>query len=296
MDGACLRDVLVIERGRHLPYYSFRFDNWGSVPASAIGTSLTTSGTANTEGSWTQVASSSDISAEVYWVNLRLSHSYGTGTNRQVLVDVGVDPAGGTSYTEVVANLIGGNSADFSTPGAGHHYYFPLRIRAGSSVAVRAQASAASVAVRASLVFIGSPSRPEMAPAASFSETIGTVTNSSGTSFTPGTSAEGSWVSLGTTAKDTWWHQLGVQVDNATQNAIGYYAELAYGDATNKVQILRMSYCTRTSESMGHMHAANLWQATAYCRVPAGSTLYVRGRSNGAPDTGHNALAYCFGG
>lgn len=287
----------MLDIGAFLPYYSFRFNNWGATPSSAMGTSVTSNATANVEGSWTQIAASSDITSEVYWLNVRISHGYSSGASRPSLLDIGVDPAGGTSYVEQVQNLICGNSADFTTPGGGHCYHIPIRIRAGSSVAVRLQSGGTTVPTRVSAMFFGDPSRPEMAPNGTVFETIGTVTNSLGVSFTPGnTGTYGSWVSLGTTTRELWWWQLGAQVDNATQNALGYRYELAYGDASNKTTILINAFNTRSTESSGHIYAEHLMSAAAYCLVPAGSTIYVRGTCTATADTGHNALAYGVGG
>jgi hypothetical protein len=40
------------------------YDNWGTNPSATIGTSVT-SGTANAEGSWTQIASGTNIAKDV---------------------------------------------------------------------------------------------------------------------------------------------------------------------------------------------------------------------------------------
>jgi hypothetical protein len=93
-----------------------------------------------------------------------------------------------------------------------------------------------------------------------------------------------------------WWWQLGYQINNTTITAEYTYIELAYGDASNKFIILKRFHGGTTNETCGSMMDAALLWPEAYCRVPAGSTIYVRGRCNGAPDTGYQAAAIGIGG
>jgi hypothetical protein len=275
--------------------YSFTYDNWGANPSATYGTLLTAGGAINTEGSAAVLATGSNIAQDVYWVELHVHTASGAG-DRSMLIDIGVDPAGGTSYTYVISNIaVGGTSAISGT--AQYRFLFPLYIKAGSQVAARVQCIQASITVRVAAKFFGQPNRPEMVPSGAYSETIGTVTNSLGQSFTPGNSADGSWVSLGTTVLPLWWWQLCHGINNATVTAENTYIDLAYGDGTNKHIIHRVMHNGTTAELMGHAGGGSLTSAiSSFCPVPAGSTIYVRGRCNGAPDTGYYALAIGVGG
>lgn len=174
---------------------NWMYDNFGATPAVAYGTSVTP-GASNAEGSWTQIASSANIAQDVRGFFLMIHTGSFNGEARPQLTDIGVDPAGGTSYTAVISNIPSGNSAT----DVGHPFFFPLFIKAGSSVAVRGQTAAATARTfRAAAKFYGQLSDPRAWRQGFFSETIGTVTSSDGTSFTPGNAADGSWVSLGTT-------------------------------------------------------------------------------------------------
>jgi hypothetical protein len=84
---------------------------------------------------------------------------------------------------------------------------------------------------------------------------------------------------------------LAYQVDNATITAEYTYIELAWGDSSNKHIILRRMHGGNTSEGIGTPINDNLLWPAAYCQVPAGTTIYVRGRCNNAPDTGYQASA-----
>lgn len=268
------------------PEFGFQFSSGDT------GTSVTP-GASNAEGSYTQVASSGNIAEDVYWMEIRCDAGATSAAAKNQLLDVGVDPAGGTSYTAVISNLIMGCSASLALGAMPRVFQFPLFIKVGSSVAVRIQGSsgtAGTVLVRAR--FWGRPNRPENAKRGSFSETIGTITNSSGVAFTPGTGSKGSWASLGTTTRDLWWWQLGVGVDDTTMSNQSGLFDLAYGDATNKVIIIPDNvHLFFNTEAI-----SNEMQCNCFKRVPGGSTLYVRGSVTVGPDSNYSAVAVGMGG
>lgn len=281
----------------YVPHYTqagFSFNNFGANPSTTPGTSVIP-GTSNAEGSWTQVASSSDIVQDVYNFYLRVLAGATSGQSKMHLLDIGVDPAGGTSYVAIISNLAcGGSSAAFG-PGEGEDFLFPFFIKAGSSVAVRIQGSNATAGtIFVGVMFFGQLSRPEVFPVGSFSETMGAITNSNGVSFIPGNAANGDWVSLGTTTKALWWWQIGCQVDISAAGTEQTYVELAYGNTTNRVVISRILFLN-TGEAYGFSPAANcLFEC--YCPVLAGGELWIRGRCSNAPNTGYNGVAVGIGG
>lgn len=277
-------------------YQGWTYDNWGANPSATPGTSVTP-GASNAEGSWTQVASSANIAADVVGFHIQVLAGATATTIKDHLLDIGVDPAGGTSYTAVISNLICGESPALSSSSQ-REWYFPFGIKAGSSVAVRIQGAAATAGtVFVAVEFYGRPSRPELLPVGTFSETIGTISASSaGVAFTPGNAADGSWVSLGTTSKEMWWWQLGYGITNTVITNEYCYIEVAFGDVTNKQRLLRQMHVGSTSETVGCSMQTNLTSARAYCEVPGGSTIYIRGRCNNAPDTGYHAAVIGIGG
>lgn len=275
--------------------FSFSYDNWGANPSATPGTSIVP-GASNVEGSWTQVASGSNIAQDVFGFYLQIIAGATSATQKSHLFDIGVDPAGGTSYVPIISNLVAGCSPALTAAGA-REFFFPFFIKAGSSVAIRVQGVAATAGtVRAAIRFYGKPSLPWAVPVGTFSETIGTITNSSGVSFTPGNAADGSWVDLGATTRNLWWWQLGYQIDNATITAEYTYIELAFGDATNKHSMFKVMHGGTTAETCGLACQTNLLAFAAYNPVAAGQHIYVRGRCNNAPDTGYNAVAVGIGG
>lgn len=270
--------------------FNFRFNNYGAPSTTVMGTSVTP-GASNAEGSWTQIATSGNIARDCYGLLLSVNNGATAGEAKNHLLDIGVDQAGGSSYTAVISNIVCGGSSS-----TGDAFYFPIFIKNGSSVAVRIQGSHATAGtVRILAEFYGSPSRPEMVQAGTFSETIGTITNSNGVSFTPGDSgAEGSWVSLGTTSRRLWWWQPGIQIDDPTNNTLsaGYF-DLAFGDATNKQMIFEniIMVIPTTGETR-----TKLLCSQGYCDVPSGSELFIRGSWATAAPSGFNAVAIGIGG
>lgn len=279
-----------------LSRHSFVYDNFGANPGVIPGIDVTP-GISDAEGSWTQIASSANIAQDIYgfflWIFRNSVATPTTGKN--FLLDVGVDPAGGTSYTAVISNIVCGSAGPITAAG-GHQFLFPLFIKAGSSVAVRIQGShGTATASRVAARFFGQPSGQERMPVGGVAETIGAITGSLGVSFTPGNAADGSWVLLGATTNPLWWWQVAYQVNNGVITAEYTYIEIAFGDASNKHVIMRRMHQGTTNEQIGSLLNGNMNIFEAFCPVPAGTNIYIRGRCVDAPDTGYNGVAIGIG-
>jgi hypothetical protein len=270
-----------------LPQHLFTYQNGGANPGTALGTSVTP-GASDAEGSATIIATGSNIAQDIYGFMIRVSDGATATQSKSHLLDIGVDNAGGTSYTWIISNLVCGDSGSITATGAGHAFFFPMFIKAGSQVA------AGTVLIGAK--FYGYNSAQETMPVGMFSETIGTITGSSGVTVTPGNAADGSWTSLGTTTNALWWWQMGYQIDNAAITAEYTFMELAYGDATNKIPIMKEMHGGTTGETVGTIFKSNLSFFECYCPVPAGTNIYARMRCNNAPDTAYNMVAVGVGG
>lgn len=273
---------------KQLNSWAFSYTN-ASAGSTTPGTSITP-GASNAEGSFTSIASGANIAFDCHLLRLWLSGGNTTATAKEHLLDIGYDPAGGTSYTALLSDLVCGASQAASA--GGRWWEFPLFIPAGSQVAARIQGlSGTAGTVRVAAWFYGRPRRPDMVRSGRYSETIGTITNSSGVSFTPGNAADGTWQSLGATTKEMWAWQLGVSVNNATMSAHGTNVDLAYGDGTNFEMIIEDYTMQMTTAETIY---SGLHQG--YKIVPAGSTIYVRGNNSAAPVSGYNAVAVGIGG
>jgi len=236
------------------------------------------------KGAYVQLASGANLAKDSYalalWVN---AGSTSTGI-RDLLLDIGLDPAGGTSYSQTggINNIYAPQSSN--AVDGGRWFYFPLWIKAGTSVGVCGQANDAST-VRVAAWFYGQPTNPEFAVAGQYSETLG-VSGNGGTPFTCGNSAAwGSWTSLGTTTKSCWHWTLAWGHNVGTTTAQMYFAELAVGDGSNYKTILpcQPMFNPGTTEKSGNGPTPAF--CCGYWEVPAGATLYVRGSASGTAQT-----------
>lgn len=273
--------------------FTWRADNWGTNPSATPGTSVTP-GASDTEGSWTQIFSA--VANDVYGIWLQVSGGGVSTLIKNHKLDIGIDPAGGSSYTAVVNNWLCGNSPTLVIPGR-KSLRLPLFIKAGSTIAVRVQGNNATVGtVRVQAEIYGKPTKPESVPRGVYSETLGNGANTDGTSFTPGNAANGTWVSLGTTSRPLWWWQLGYQISNTGVTAEYTYIEVAHGDSSNKHTILRAMHGGTTAEITALVVDPTDSPFQSYYPLAAGAELFVRGRCLNAPDTGYQASVIGVGG
>jgi len=276
----------------------FAVDNWGTNPSSAPGTSVVP-GASNAEGTFTQLLTA--LAQECQGFYITVSEGATSANAKNHLLDIGIDPAGGSSYTAIISNIVCGSSNFFqpagSQSGGGHRFFFPMRLPAGATVAARVQGSNATAGtVRIGIRAYGQPSAPWLLPVWQYSETLGTITNSNGVSFTPGNAADGTWVSLGTTTRDLWWFQLGYQIDNGTVTAEFTWIELGAGGSGTQRVLLRRAHAGSTAEAVGDgMGSQTVWHE-GYHPIESGTELWIRGRCNNAPDTGYNGVSLGVGG
>lgn len=277
-------------------HFHFLYTN-ANNPASNQGTAVT-SGTSGSEGTWTQIASAANIANEIWYFAINVNSGAVSGSGRSTILDIGVDPAGGTSYSAIISDLPCCNLTTFGNC-SGDWFHFPFFIPAGSTVAARTQCAHASGQVqRVAAWFYGKPSHPELAWRGFVSETIGTIASSAGTSFTPGnSSAEGSWTLLGTTTRQLSWWQMAIQCTNDTMNGLQYHFDLSYGDGTTQLMMIEnLGMSTNTSEIRASSGPTHQLLSTCYTEVPAGASIYIRGTCSGTADTGWNAMAVGVGG
>ena len=232
--------------------FLWHFSNF-TTPSATPGTSVTP-GASNAEGSWTQVATSANIAYDVCLIYIAIGGGNTSTGQKDHLLDIGVDPAGGTSYTAVISNIVCGQTQAVTT--GWDEFVFPLRIKAGSSVAVRVQGNNATAGtVRVVADFYGRPTEPSVVPVGQWSETIGTIT----AQYTTFDLAYGD-----ATNKE-------IILEDVT---IGFY-----GTAEIKASTLR-----------GRSMVNNCRP------VPAGSTIYARARCSTAPTATYNCTAIGIGG
>jgi len=271
--------------------YPFKLSNLPSTPAATAGLALNPGSGVNQYTAWAQLFSAAQVTSEIQWLLLKIHSSALSAGTTLTSLDIGVDEAGGSSYTVKVQDFVITNAPSLIQAGA-IELLVPIKIPSGSSVALRAYiGSSPANPIVIGYALGGSDFAPEGTAFNSFG-----ASGNDGTSFTPGNNTWGSWVELGTTAQDLWFWQLGYRVDNSAITAEYTYIQLAWGDASTKNTILTYFHGGATTETIGSRVSVNLLPQNCFAEVPSGSKIYVRGWCNNAPDAGYKAMALGVGG
>lgn len=274
----------------------------GTQPTTTYGTSVTP-GASNAYGSYTSILAGASVTDDAYGLEIVVDNAYVNATDRGMLVTIGFDPAGGTSFgglggvtgNEISDLLCSGAYVWYSNaaPAAGHRFYFPVFVKAGTSIGAKAQTNAATAGtVRVSVRAFCKPEHPEYVRAGSFVRTLGAnTTTTDGVSITQGTASEGSWTEIGTAADDLWYIETGIGARSATQSANLSHVDVSIGDATNKRVVVRDAFFWAGNDES----TAKAGRTSAYATIANGDKVYARAQSSGAI-SGMSIACYAVGG
>jgi hypothetical protein len=262
----------------------------GTQPALAMDTTVTP-GT-NAMGSYAELIDGALVTHDIWEIEITINSRAATGRDHSVTI--GVDPAAGTSYTDTITELIAGPSSPILVDWLSGCvvYRFPLRIKAGSSIAAKASASTGTTNIGVSCVLYGQPSRPELCRVGSFVTTLGnTLASSNGTAITPGTASEGSWTAIGSTlARDHFYVEFGYGINDTTMTAGRIDVDVSAGDGSNKRVIIRGApILTATSNNMVKRPAGR------YANLKTGDQMYARAQASATPDSTNSVAVYLVG-
>jgi hypothetical protein len=259
-------------------------------PAAGWGT-VVTPGTGGAFGAWATAITAANKGTETFGILIHINNGATSATTRNHLVDIGIDPAGGTTFTTVIPYLLGGHAAP--TTIGGIYYYFPLYIPSGATIGVRAIGTIATT-LNVGVTVFGKPRRPDVVmcgqKVVSFGQTTATAT---GTTVTAGTTAEGAYVQLGTaTTFPIWWWQCGMTCVDTTMTANAHTMDIATGDATNKDIVMQDVVASFTASEQITMLPAVY---PGFDRTSTGSLVYGRVQCSGTADTALSMMAYGLG-
>lgn len=279
-----------------MPEWGFYLNSSDIRPAAAVGITITPAQN-SFGGAWAEYVDGALVTADVYAIRINFNSNARTGANGNTLVEIGIDPAAGTSYTVLIPYLSATHAAPYNVGTRGIEYYFPIFIPAGSSIAARASIDNATVgSFRSFIQLYGKPRHPDHVRVGRHCDAIGEVTaTSEGTVVAAGGAAEGTWTSVGTLARDAWWFQLGICSSDISLTA-GYCDwDIAIGDATDK-RVLPDKICTSLVSGTAEQFSYANREQGCYLDAKAGQTVYVRGRHSGTPDSDVTCIVYAVGG
>jgi hypothetical protein len=268
-------------------------DNLTSTPpAATIGTQFGTDTlTANVDGVPRTVIGTA-LTHDVHYVVIGITGINASGFISNSLTDILYDPAGGTSWSVLIEDLVSGFTAG-STAGTvcfAQYYCFPLWVKAGATFGVTAKTSRGAPGYengRIGLWLYGEPNRPEMWWCGQKVEGVGVdASTSSGTNITPGnTGAWSSWTNIGSTTNGRYGAiQFGWNGTDSSALGQGSYWQIGF-DSVQLAGSPTMFISTSTAEVSARCPFGPIWTD-----IPAGKQLQVRATSSGAAEANNVAL------
>jgi len=260
--------------------------NFSATPSvTASGTTVTASGSTNTKGAWAELITTTNF--EVLGFSLSVSATGLSGSQRNMLLDLGVGAAG--SEQVVLSNInLGSVAAIVSNRANVLAHYFPVRIAAATRIAARIQSGTASQAVNVMITVNGQASSP---PGLLFAgvDMLGANTGTSNmVALTAGTlGAESAWTNIGSTTARQYFAIMPMvaQNNNAAMTVRGYHVEVGYSSTT----IAEYYFSTTAEEDVGQLMPP--WPHL--CRIPTGTQMQVRAECSGVGESlSYGILAY----
>lgn len=273
------------------PGFTWQVSNVDATrPAATFGTSVSFNASANIKGSFTQVLGA--IANEALGIMISVNSVAVAAASGDCLIDIGIDPAGGTSYTVLIPNLLCSCAGTYAI-GHGINYYFPLRIPAGATVAARGQRATAAGTFSIIVRLFGKPERPEVVNYGVAVDAFGVNTaTSGGTAITSGTTAEGTYTQIGSATTVPYkWLQQGMGINDTTMTGSLVYAlDLAFGDASNKVPAIQDQWFVEFDVNE-NLCSIGAMEGGSY-HVPTGAIFYQRIQCSGTADSALSGAVY----
>lgn len=285
---------LILPGGPSWAYYSHNLT--GTISGSTFGTQVV-SGTGSADG--TAVTVLSALSHDVEYLKLVLGTTKSSGVDNNALMDILIDPAGGTSWSVlipslIVAGLFNITVGSSSPAGPTGGYDFPIWIPAGASIGARCRNAGTSAQTISLAMFAqGGNRNPASWWCGQRVSAIGIdAANSRGSSISCGgtTNTYGSWADFGS--------PLG-EACGAVQWAIG--GDYTFGGSTWTSRQYEFEFGVGGVRYGAPFVRANMssvcgwWIPTgpAFHRFPAGTQFQARGKSGASGAVALSGAAYC---
>lgn len=254
----------------------------------AFGTSVTCYQNAFT--AYTAVGSALAAATDELIIHVR-DASVAAGGIRSMVLRVGIDLAGGTTFTKLGDFLVGGVPI-FNVGGGTTRIYLPMTIPAGATIGMVGSVNNVTPGTVRCWWRAGEGGAGARLGCTAIEEVGLTLASSTGTAVTPGQAAEGAWTLLGTLANAAKYMGVGADTANATCGSTIYNVDLAYSTdagATKTIVVEDQEVIEQTSECNGFQAEFRLLAARA---VPAGAEIYARAQCSTAPTAGFALAAW----
>ncbi len=274
--------------------FNWTANNFGATYTDAgLGTAVTSGAVAHLKGTPVSLLAGSILTTDVYGISIGFTGGNSTGAIRIFLADLLIDPNGASSWQVLIKNLIVSNP---SAVVGGYWYYFPLYLKAGTSIGMQHQCTTGTISMRCLVQVYGKPSRPEMIKCGSYVESFGvTLASTTGTSVTAGTMVMGSYsASLGTTVRPLWWWQGGLAINEVAHNASCLFTDIAVGD-TNTKNLVAEGIRQTTTSAEQHGKVAFGYHVP-YNIITPNNSVFMRTASIVGADGNISGCAYGLGG
>ncbi len=261
--------------------------SWGSCTTSYTGTPnaaglggiTATAGTvANVDGS--SVSLITNVGHDIEYLLIGYSNGNTAATEVNMLLDILVDPAGGSTWGAMIDDLLVGFSPTTAATAPPQWYHFPLWLKSGHSIGMQVKSNTVSEAITVCVVALGANANPGSWWCGQTVQSIGVITGSSaGTNHTPGSSGTFSaWADLGSSLNAPCGAlQFAIQGADATSSGVGYYFEFGVGTSRIGPNIYKTITTSETGIATPSM--------PLFCSLPAATQLRVRATCSGVPET-----------
>ena len=243
---------------------------------SQFGPTVTADGTPHTKGAWAALLPASTFDSWMIAINTMDFTSNGVDTS--TLVDIGVDPAGGTSYTVAVPNLLAGNN----NSDQGRTTILPIFIPAGSTVAARAQSVVGGQAGRVGCTIYGGthPNQPRLHRSVLTAYGPDVATSGGVAASSPGaTNTKGTWTLIGTASRNHEGLVVATQGANSTTSAFYGLFDIGMDPAGGSSYTVIIKDVFVRGVSTERIYIIDPLSAMVARPIPSGATIAVRGQS-----------------
>lgn len=253
--------------------------NLASNPAnySSRATVVTSSGSANTKGSWTQLVAAANVTGPVIGISVSIANNLTSATAVRSFLDIGVGGSG--SEQVLISNLafIGPSNAP-NQPGPAE-FFIPVRIPTGTRISARHASTSTSKAANVMItVYFGNWADHRTFAGA---ECINADTSTTSmTAATAGSSGSyGSWFNVGSTTGRTYRGAAIMAMNNTVTvlTALSYVADWGW----NSTPYGSSWFSTQSTEAQGSFTGPRFDMGV----IPPGTQLQMRAKCGGAAES-----------